>query len=190
MSVFPSHLFNNLPGALQGILRVSTTALSGLVSEGLRYRFNQRGDQLLSGVPAFPATGIVDTVLPYVVVGEGYGSQIVLLNRPVGTNVGSLKFTSQGGTPMFVVDLTAPTVGLTSPGDGLEVSGTIDVTASATDNVGIAGVQFLLDGAPLGAEDTTPPFSVSWNTTLGLNKGYLLSARARDTAGNQGFANR
>ena len=39
------------------------------------------------------------------------------------------------------------------------------LTATATDNVGVAGVQFLVDNNPLAAEDTTSPYGVSWNTT-------------------------
>ena len=53
--------------------------------------------------------------------------------------------------------------GVTAPGG--TVSGTVTMTATATDNVGVAGVQFLLDGANLGAEDTSSPYSLSWNTT-------------------------
>jgi hypothetical protein len=60
------------------------------------------------------------------------------------------------------------------------------VSATATDNVGVVGVQFLLDGAPLGNEDTTAPYSVRWNTnTAAVTRGsHTLSARARDAAGN------
>ena len=60
------------------------------------------------------------------------------------------------------------------------------VSATAADNVGVAGVQFLLDGAPLAAEDTTAPYSVRWNTnTVAVTRGnHTLSARARDAAGN------
>src|SRR5258708_18493752 len=54
-------------------------------------------------------------------------------------------------------DTTPPTVSITSPSSGATVSGTITVTANASDNVGVAGVQFKLDGANLGAEDTTAP---------------------------------
>ena len=62
-------------------------------------------------------------------------------------------------------DTTAPTVSLTAPADGATVSGTVTLSATATDNVGVAGVQFKLDGTNLGAEDTSSPYSVSWNTT-------------------------
>ena len=40
------------------------------------------------------------------------------------------------------------------------MSGTVTVTATASDNVGVVGVQFRLDGADLGAEDTAAPYSV------------------------------
>ena len=64
-------------------------------------------------------------------------------------------------------DTTAPTVALTSPAAAARVSGTVTVTATAADDVGVAGVQFLLDGAPLGAEDTTAPYELAWDTTTG-----------------------
>ena len=59
-----------------------------------------------------------------------------------------------------VADVTAPTVAITAPAGGSTVSGTISMTASASDNVGVAGVQFRLDGVNLGAEDTAAPYSV------------------------------
>jgi hypothetical protein len=58
------------------------------------------------------------------------------------------------------------------------------VTATASDNVGVAGVQFRLDGALLGAEDTGTPYVVSWTTTTATNGSHTLTAIARDAAGN------
>ena len=82
-------------------------------------------------------------------------------------------------------DTTAPTVSLTAPTGGSTVSGTtVTVSANASDNVGVSGVQFLLDGANLGAEDTTSPYSIVWNTTTTTNASHSLIARARDAAGN------
>ncbi len=82
-------------------------------------------------------------------------------------------------------DTTAPTVSITAPAQGSTVSGTISVSATASDNVGIAGVQFKLDGNNLGAEDTSSPYSVSWNTTTVSNGNHSVTAVARDAAGNQ-----
>jgi hypothetical protein len=80
-------------------------------------------------------------------------------------------------------DITQPTVTITSPPAG-NVAGTVNITASANDNIGVAGVQFLLDGANLGTEDLSSPYSVSWNTTTLANGPHVLTARARDAAGN------
>jgi hypothetical protein len=81
-------------------------------------------------------------------------------------------------------DTTTPTVSLTSPTTGAIVSGTISVTATASDNVGVVGVQFLLDGNPLGAEIPTSPYSISWNTSTATDGAHVLTARARDAANN------
>ena len=81
-------------------------------------------------------------------------------------------------------DTTAPTVSIASPAAGGTVSGIITLTASASDNVGVVGVQFKRDGIIIGAEDTTPPFSISWNTATATNGTHTLTAAARDAAGN------
>ena len=73
---------------------------------------------------------------------------------------------------------------ITAPTDGSTLSGTVTITANVSDNVGVAGVQFYLDGALLGTEDTTAPYSVSWNTTTATNASHTLLARASDAAGN------
>jgi glucose/arabinose dehydrogenase/PKD repeat protein len=80
-------------------------------------------------------------------------------------------------------DTTPPTAVITAPPPGT-VSGTVTLTATATDNVGVAGVQFRVDNNPLAAEDTTSPYSVSWNTTTATNGTHTLTAVARDAAGN------
>ncbi len=58
------------------------------------------------------------------------------------------------------------------------------VTADASDNVGVSGVQFCVDGVNVGAEDVTAPYSVSWDSTTVANGAHVLTARARDAAGN------
>src|SRR6266540_2121534 len=93
--------------------------------------------------------------------------------------------TSTDNTVTFsVADTTPPTVAITSPASGAAVRGTITVSANASDNVGVAGVQFQLDGANLGVEDTASPYSVSWNTTIAGDGSHTLTAIARDAAGN------
>ena len=81
-------------------------------------------------------------------------------------------------------DSSPPTVAVSAPAPGANVSGTIPVSANASDNVGVVGVQFTLDGANLGTEDTSAPYSVSWNTTTASNGPHALRAVARDAAGH------
>lgn len=78
-------------------------------------------------------------------------------------------------------DTSPPTVAVTGPAGGADVAGAVQVTAQATDDVAVTGVQFLLDGNPLGAEDTTAPYAVSWDTTTSQNGTHTLTARARDS---------
>jgi glucose/arabinose dehydrogenase/PKD repeat protein len=86
--------------------------------------------------------------------------------------------TSGGG------DTTPPTVAITSPANNDQVSSIITVTATASDNVGVAGVQFLVDGLATGSEDPTAPYGLSWDTRTASNGVHTLTARARDAAGN------
>ena len=85
-------------------------------------------------------------------------------------------------------DTTPPTVALTSPAASATVSGTITVSATASDNIGVVGVQFLLDGATLGAEDLSAPYAVSWDTSSTLDGVHTVTARARDATGNTATA--
>ena len=71
----------------------------------------------------------------------------------------------------------------------LALSGSsVTVTADATDNVGVVGVQFKLDDANLGGEGTIAPYSFTWNTTTIADGAHALTAVARDAAGNQSTA--
>ena len=86
-------------------------------------------------------------------------------------------------------DVVPPVVSLTAPLPGATVLGpSVPVNATASDNVAVVGVQFLLDGSPLGSEDLTSPYGLTWDTTLVANGGHTLSARARDMAGALGTA--
>lgn len=84
-------------------------------------------------------------------------------------------------------DLLAPTVAVTAPGSGSTVSGTVTVTASASDNVGVSKVEFYRDGAVV-AISSGAPYSYSWDTTSVANGSYTLTAKAYDSAGNAGVS--
>jgi hypothetical protein len=101
--------------------------------------------------------------------------------RPAGLrhDVGAYEV---GGAP--VGDTTPPTVTLTAPAANSTLDRITTVTATATDNVMVASVEFLLDGAPLGPPDVLAPYSTSLDPNVYPTGFYTLSARARDEAGN------
>ena len=79
-------------------------------------------------------------------------------------------------------DTTPPTVSITSPTGG-NVAGTVTVSATASDNVGVTHVDFYVNGA-LAVSDSTAPYQYSWNTTSAANGAAQLKAVAYDAAGN------
>jgi chitodextrinase len=81
-------------------------------------------------------------------------------------------------------DILAPAVSIGSPANDQTLSGMTTVTANASDKLGIAGVQFQLDGVSLGAELTAPPYSTSWDTSQTRNGSHVLTVLARDVGGN------
>jgi glucose/arabinose dehydrogenase/PKD repeat protein len=81
-------------------------------------------------------------------------------------------------------DTTPPTVSITAPANNAQVNDIVNVMADASDDVGVASVQFLVDGTPTGVEDTTAPYALAWDTRSVPNGAHTLTARATDTAGN------
>ncbi|MGD9792223.1 MAG: Ig-like domain-containing protein, partial [Acidimicrobiia bacterium] len=75
----------------------------------------------------------------------------------------------------------APVVTVTSPAASAMVAGsatTIAATATSATST-ILGVQFLVDGVNVGAEDTTVPYSIAWDTTTATNGSHAITAVAR-----------
>lgn len=85
-----------------------------------------------------------------------------------------------------ITDHVPPTVAITAPADNASVSGNVTITASASDvgGSGLRGVQFKIDGANLGSEDTSSPYSITWNTTSYSNTQHVITAVATDNALN------
>lgn len=80
-------------------------------------------------------------------------------------------------------DTTAPTVSLTSPTGPMSATGSITVAASASDNVGMAKVDLLVDGQ-VAATANAASASTSWNTATVADGNHSVAARATDTSGN------
>jgi hypothetical protein len=86
-------------------------------------------------------------------------------------------------------DVIPPSVAMTAPANNATVAGaSVPVSANASDAVGVVGVQFQLNGTNLGNEDTIAPYSIAWNTLTVANGSHVLTAVARDAAGNSATA--
>ncbi len=83
------------------------------------------------------------------------------------------------------LDGVAPSVSLTAPSEGATVSGDVAVSATASDDIGLDHVEFLLDGNLLGSA-AAAPYAVTWNSSNASNGPHVLQARAFDLAGNVG----
>jgi len=82
-------------------------------------------------------------------------------------------------------DVLAPIVALTSPAEGTrDLVGAVTVSATATDEVGVAEVQFAVDDSVF-ASTTLAPYTATLSNTAGFASGaHHLAVRARDAAGN------
>lgn len=84
-----------------------------------------------------------------------------------------------GGT-----DAISPSVSISLPASGQTISGNATLSANASDNIGVTGVQFKLNGTNIGSEVTNSPYSYTLDTTAYSDGSHTLTATARDAAGN------
>ena len=153
-----------------------TITLTGRVDQDtIRVEANGAAATLIAGNPlaSFSAS---------VLLMEGSNTlTITAMDRAGNTSTSSIQVS---------LDSTPPAMAIMAPADGQTMSGvSISLMATASDTgSGVAGVQFLLDGASLGAEDPSAPYSLSWDTTTTPDGAHTLGAFARDAAGNSASA--
>ncbi len=88
--------------------------------------------------------------------------------------------TGPGGT-----DTQAPVATLTSPANlASGLIGTLTLSASATDNVAVTGMEFQVDGEQVGPAGSGSPHSVTVDSTRYASGQHIVRVRARDAAGN------
>lgn len=83
------------------------------------------------------------------------------------------------------VDTQSPTVSITSPSLNQIVKGIVNVSASASDNVGVKKVDLYVNGV-LTLSDTVAPYDFVLDTTKYQDGNVSLSAKAYDAGGNVG----
>ena len=93
-------------------------------------------------------------------------------------------------SPTTPLDTTPPVVTISNPLNGATVSGTVAISAQATDNVAIEYFeisywnQYLGQQVILGSVSNAGTISVNWNTSGLAPAAYVLRAYAYDTLGN------
>ena len=105
---------------------------------------------------------------------------------------GNLGPASNQASATALTDVTAPAVAVTAPIEGAVVSGTVQLSASASDNVGVAGVKFFVDNIQVGAEDTSTPVLGGVEHHVGRQRhpsdsgsGKRRLGKCRDVCGDQ-----
>ena len=140
---------------------VNTQALSATITA--------RGNPMNIGADASPAQfnkGSLDDLRVYSRVLTQAQIQSDMIT-PVGGAI--------AGSPQVLIDF---------PTNGAQVSGIVNVTADATDDTGIANVQFYVDNVATGSPDTTDPYALAWDTRTASNGAHTLTALATDIDGH------
>ena len=122
--------------------------------------------QLFEGAGTTTITPTQGAHFYYSLVTEADGDR--LWSAPIWVN--------QGTAP---TDTTAPTVSASESGS----IGTITLSATASDNVGVTNVEFHVDGVLKGA-DASAPYSLALDSTTLANGAHDVTATAFDAAGN------
>lgn len=81
------------------------------------------------------------------------------------------------------VDTVNPTVTITSPAANATLTGTVNVTVNAADNVGVKKALLYVDGKNVSLS-TVAPFSIIWDTTATSTGAHVIFVRAYDAANN------
>jgi len=174
-SITPSPTARTVAAGSSTTYAINTAVLSGTA------------ETIMLSVAGLPA-GVTGTFNPTSVTAGG--SSTLTVTVPAGTTASTSTLTITGIAPSkthtTTVALTInqpPTVTFTAPTNGLTVSGTITVSANATDADGtVASVKFdLPDGTSV--TDTVSPYSTTFDTTKVANGSYTIKATATDNQG-------
>ncbi|WP_084571251.1 glycosyl hydrolase family 18 protein [Deinococcus misasensis] len=179
-------------GGFNGLITLTNNTTSAVSTWTLNFKFN--GNAGLSGTPwGAGGNAVKNADGSYTITPNSWGGN----NIPAGGSVtvsysGTGAFSGvtactinnqscSGGT---VTDTTAPTASLTASPSTLTAAGSVTLSATATDNVGVTKVEFYRGTTLLGT-DTTAPYSLSDSFTSSTQNGsYSYTAKAFDAAGN------
>jgi subtilisin family serine protease len=129
-----------------------------------------------------PLTGAAATASPRT-------TEQATVEPPLLTLDTTAPLTPEAFPALAAADTTKPQTAITAPRDSATVSGTVCLQAGATDDVGVTGVTYWINGTTKVGDGVRQP-SGSWdlavNTKQLRNGTYGLTSRATDAAGNVG----
>lgn len=123
-----------------------------------------------------------DTTSPYSTTVDATGLSVGSHSMSV-TAYDVVGRTSTKTVTVTVADAVKPTLTITSPAMNATVAGTLNVTATATDNISVSKVEFSVDGA-LKSTDTTSPYAAAIPTASLAAGQHNITVTAYDSAGN------
>lgn len=117
----------------------------------------------------------------------GFGQAVILNPTSVSFTRKTFNTTSDAGGSSTPVNDTYPAVSVSVSPNTTIVGQSVTLSATASDDKGVAGVQFKVNGVDQGSEDTTSPYTFSYTqASPGI---YTVTAVARDTLGQKTTSN-
>jgi hypothetical protein len=161
----------------------STTCASAYYNQSVNVALAGTDNAGGSGVQSIRYT--TDGTTPTLTNGYTYGAPFVI-GAPMTIAYRAYDNAGNAGTvgsQTLRFDTAPPSVSMTAPSAGATLSGTNTLTASASDNIGVDHVDFLVDGTKVGSASTAP-YALAWLSTAIADGSHTVSARAVDIAGN------
>ena len=130
-------------------------------------------------------------------LGPGQSStfNVAFAPKAVGSVSGNLSLVSNAPNSPTTLAISGsgvtsapPVVAITSPSNGAAVSGSISISGTASDVVGVSNIQVQIDGGAFSAASGTANWTFSLNTASLSNAAHTLTARATDTSGLTAFS--
>ena len=103
-------------------------------------------------------------------------------NKQSGSS--TIRVTVSVGESTATRDVISPSVAFVTPSSDSTVSGSVTLTAAASDNVAVANLRFFVDGVVIGSPITASPYTTTWDCTAMADGPHRLDAVAQDTSGN------
>jgi hypothetical protein len=76
------------------------------------------------------------------------------------------------------------TVEVTAPTEGATISGNTTISGTCTAGSGsVSGVQFKVDNTNIGSQDTSSPYSITWDTTGSIDGNHAITATCSNSGG-------